>query len=352
MRGKTQAVLAAEVGVKQPVLSRIERGLTPPPSGFLQRVGHVLAFPDTFFHHAHGVDFGGASLRFRARAGAATRDLTQARRVGEVVYEHHERMRRQVRQLSVTLRPTPGLAVAAAAAHARAVLGLPAAGPLPHLVLALERAGVAVLAAPLTADKHDAFSLWLDDRPAIVLLRGLGADRLRFSVGHELGHLLLHRGHLDGRQAEAEADAFAAELLVPARDFAAALPRKVTLGVLVAMKEQWGVSLRVLIRQARAVGAIPQEQYASLFRQLSARGWTRDEPGVVAVEKPRAFMKMAELLYGEAVDLERFASDAGWTPAFALEVLAGHATARDLPVAVQSGAVVSNVVPLMQRVGR
>jgi Zn-dependent peptidase ImmA (M78 family)/transcriptional regulator with XRE-family HTH domain len=353
-RGLTQQAVARRTGVKQPVLSWVERDLTPAPPALIRSLIPVLGFPESFFYTAAPPSLDGASLRFRARAGAATRDLVQYRRTAELVFEHHERMRAQVRTSRLGFAAIDGLSVSAATAHTRASLDLSPEGPIPFLTLAAERAGIAIVAMPLAAGRSDAFSVWKDERPVVAMLGDVSGDRLRFSLAHELGHLLLHgHGPTDSKAAEAEADAFAAELLMPKSAFAERLPSRVTLGTLLALKGIWGVSLRALIRQAYSVGAISREQYSSLFRQLGARKWTRHEPAPVPVERPRAFRKMAEVLYGQDIDVEAMAASANWTPSWTLEVLAQHAGPHQLPLA---GATVarseSNVVRLRPRTGR
>lgn len=46
-------------------------------------------------------------------------------------------------------------------------------------------------------------------------LPSIPADRRHFTLAHELGHALLHREAFPGKEAEIQADRFAAELLLP-----------------------------------------------------------------------------------------------------------------------------------------
>ena len=66
---------------------------------------------------------------------------------------------------------------------------------------------------------------WLTPKKAMILLslRGKGEDKLWFSFFHEAGHVLLHRkkdlyinSGKDEDAREEEADAFAADILIPA----------------------------------------------------------------------------------------------------------------------------------------
>jgi hypothetical protein len=156
-------------------------------------------------------------------------------------------------------------------------------------------------------------------------------DRLRFSAAHELGHLVLHGSDQRGREIELQADEFAAELLTPLEILAKAMPKHPTLSSLAMLKTEWGVSIRGLIRRARELGFIDQDRATSLYKQISARGWNKSEPGYVAQEKPRAFRKLAELYYGPGPNVERLAEDAGWSQELTFCVLGQYATPEELP---------------------
>jgi Zn-dependent peptidase ImmA (M78 family) len=165
----------------------------------------------------------------------------------------------------------------------------------------------------------------------IGLLKGVPGDRIRFNVAHELGHLALHPPGRTGRDVEAEADAFAAELLTPLHAMSSAMPKNPTLSSLAMLKTQWGVSVKSLVRRARELDVIDRDRAVGLYKQISARGWNKQEPGHVPQEKPRAFRKLAEISYGQSFSAQKLASDAGWSEELALLVLSQHAAAGELP---------------------
>jgi hypothetical protein len=164
----------------------------------------------------------------------------------------------------------------------------------------------------------------------IGLLSDVPGDRLRFSLAHELGHLVLHENQT-GKSIEAEADEFAAELLTPRCAIRSDFPKRLTLSTLTMLKTRWGVSIKSLIRRARELQFIDQDRAISLYKQVSARGWNKAEPGHVSREKPRAFRKLAEISYGSGPNIELMARDAGWSQELAIAVLEQHATPEELP---------------------
>jgi Zn-dependent peptidase ImmA (M78 family) len=164
-----------------------------------------------------------------------------------------------------------------------------------------------VFSPPQTA-AVDAYSFDSRLRP-VVVLNPIKRDyyRQRFDVAHELGHLIMHGdAEPGGRIVEEQAHRFASELLLPAAEIRDLLPATmggnvwVTLGKL---KEQWGVSMQALLYRARRLGRLGDVSYRNAMTTISARGWRRDEPGLITtIEQPSLLPKAVELLDQEGID--------------------------------------------------
>ncbi len=355
LRAFTQTELAARVGVNQSSIALMEAGVVHPADSTLEAIALVCQFPPSFFRQGPPPPFPEGSLLFRAQHSVSARERNRTRRYGQLVYELAVRM---ADRLEVPSPRIPRLSASEAPERAaqltRSGLGLSPDTPIGHLVAELERAGVVVLALPIRLGKQDAFSLWtahLQPTPVVAILQGAPGDRLRFSVAHELGHLVLHDSITGTRKTlEQQANRFAGEFLVPTEAIAAELVSPVTLEQLRSLKERWGVSIQTLATRARDVGAITDNQRTTLFRQLSARGWRTREPGYLQPEKPRAVRKMAELLYGPGqIDKRRLATDLAWSLATVDEILAAHAEMTDLVATVDQGPVSPGDVILFPR---
>jgi len=369
MHRMTQADLVQEVpSLTLSRLARIEKDLAPIDDESLALVAAVTGVSVPFFARPPTLGFSVRwtdaearvlSPRMRSRSRLTPGEKAAALQWARLIDEEYQNLRAGTRSLPVRLRPTPGATPEEAAAEARQVLGFSADQPLPYLILAVERVGVAVLGLPYSIETLDAFCAWRRGEPVIALLGGVPADRVRFSVAHEIGHLMLHQAGQSGPEVEAEADRFAAELLTPLAALRDVMPANPTLSALVMLKTVWGVSVKSLVRRAKELGAVDGDRALSLYKQMSTRGWNKREPGYVAPEKPRAFRKMAEIVYGPAVRTERFARMAAWSEGLVLDVLAQHSTMDELPhepaptkptkPIEPTRALPSNVIPL--RVG-
>lgn len=335
--GLTQTELARRAGVSQPAIAQIEASRTNPSPQLLEAIAFQTGFPISFFRDDSELSFPLGSLIFRARRAMTERERAQLHRHGEVVYEAVTRMTEKVEMVPLRL-PRLNQADFRDPAHAatltRVALGASPYAPLPNLINAAERAGVFVLPVPIQSEHAEAYSLWADDRPVIVVFAGVPGDRLRMSIAHELGHLVMHqqlRG--DDKQRENEAFAFAGELLLPAQVARSEMISPLTLSTLAPLKPRWGIAISALIVRAERLGIITQRQERYLFQQMSQRGWRTREPSNldVPVEKPRAVRKMAELLYGNPPDYRRIASDLHLPLTLIRNVLEEGATLADMP---------------------
>ncbi|HEX7125671.1 MAG TPA: XRE family transcriptional regulator [Thermodesulfobacteriota bacterium] len=313
LRGLTQTELGRRVGLAQPSIAQVEAGLFEPSDRVLKLIALQTGFPPAFFRRTEDAEFPMGSLLFRSHVSASARLRTQAYQHARIIYQVIIGLARRVPLLPIGL-PRLSEEPGAAAAIARSALGFSPETPIKNLIRALERAGVLVIALPTEIeDGIDAFSAWVGDdtkRPVIGVVPDRPGDRLRLSVAHEVGHLVLHSTpRPPGKELEAEAFGFGAELLMPEAAMRAELVPPLTLTHLSMLKARWGVAIAALIRRARDLAIISPRQYSYLFEQLGAKGWRTREPVPIPVEKPRALRKMAELVYGLPIDYRRMAND-------------------------------------------
>jgi Zn-dependent peptidase ImmA (M78 family)/transcriptional regulator with XRE-family HTH domain len=312
----TQEQLGEGIGLTQVAVHDIEAGRSSPSDKTLAAISRVTGFPIRFFGLGPLPDF--PEGRFRRLKKGTKKVSRQVRAQVRHFFEVVQRAERDLALPAVALRPvghddayTPS-EVEEIADDVRAALNLGARDPIPNLTRALERGGVIVVMLPTEMVDHDGFSAWpyfgVDEgRPIIALGRGNPGDRNRFTVAHEAGHLVLHtlRPDLDPDLAEAEANRFAGALLLPEPAAREALRVPVTLSVLRNVKGTWGCSIGMGAQRAKDLGLISPEHFVSLRKQISARGWTKSEPGEFDPEEPQLIGKVVSHLGGGGSLLER-----------------------------------------------
>lgn len=327
--GENQQEFCSRLGIHQSRLSELENGTWQPPETIVMAIAERTGFPPEFFEREPQARID--DIQFRARVKVKAADRNRVIEFAQLIHESYEVMRREVNAPTVRIQRFDG-DPERSAQEMRFLLGLDPNGPIRNLTLSLERCGVVVLALPAAGPRHDAFSWWhrgaRRSYPVIATLADASGDRLRWNLAHELGHLALHGGMMS-REIEQEADLFAAALLTPLLSLRREMPQKPTLSSLYAMKARWGVSVQSLIRRAKVLGLLDDHQYMSMFRQVSARGERMNERIKIVREKPRAYRKMAEVLFG-LVPSPGLAKCMNWTEDFSVSVVDQFATQSEL----------------------
>jgi Zn-dependent peptidase ImmA (M78 family)/DNA-binding XRE family transcriptional regulator len=352
LRGLTQTKLAELLKVTQGRIAQIEGEFRDVADSLVAEIAYQTALPVSYFSRAPENWLSAGSLLFRARTSISKREITQSLRDAEHVFSLAHSMAKRL-EISVSLRTIQG-DPKEAARKTRALLELASTEPVHNLIRVLERTGVWVLAVP-TMKGRDAFCCWAeaDGRqiPVIVISPDCPGDRLAMNVAHELGHLVLHKNLL-GRlspELEKEAFAFGAEFLMPEAGIRPDLQPPISLTRVARLKPKWGVSIQALVRRAYDLGIISERQYRYLFMQLSSKGWRTTEPIPIVPEKPRLLTKMAEVLYGSPMSIERIAADADMLPAEVSRILSLYAEAEKRPEAARSRVVAFPAPHLAQK---
>lgn len=281
--GFTQSAAASKLGIPQPVLSRMESGVVEPDSAVLAKAAMVYSVPRAFFDIQEPVFGPPVSVHAMTRAKS---DVT-ARELDMIAAELNIRLFHLRWFLDgVDFTPTadvPALDVERygsperIAATVRAHWGVPN-GPIKNVTQLAERAGVVVGMSEFHGAAVSGVTFRAPGKPPLVLLnKSHPADRLRFTLSHEIGHLVMHRFPTAGM--EDEANAFASAFLMPEREIRGAFRgRKVTLETLAALKPEWRVAIQALLMRASGLGLITSNQSRYLWMQISSRGWKLHEP--------------------------------------------------------------------------
>lgn len=181
--------------------------------------------------------------------------------------------------------------------------------PIPNLIALLESKGIRVFSLTDEAQDVDACCRWTSGRPFIFLNTSRTAERCRFDLAHELGHLVMHKhGIIEGIHIEQEANAFASAFLMPRRSLLADPLRIPSLRSILSKKEIWQVSAAALTYRYNKLGIITDWNATSIYKQLAQRG-RNNEPNPIAHESSLLLDKVFKVLAQENFDLSKLTND-------------------------------------------
>jgi Zn-dependent peptidase ImmA (M78 family) len=285
----------SEVAVS--TVSKIESGQREPSPEVITSLAGTLDYPEDFFEWRDQVyGFGSSSFYHRKQQSLPQKTL---RKIQAVVNLQRMRARRLSSgldlnfPLSLPEMPVEKYGNVEEVARAlRATWRIPF-GPIQNLIEWLEAAGCIVIFYDFGTHKISAISVWAPgDQPIFIVNSAMPPCHQRFSMAHELGHLVMHNE--PDPVMENEADRFAAELLMPASEMRQQL-RGFNLALAARLKPVWRVSMSALIKRALDLGVITERQRTSLHVQMSQKGWNKSEPVQIAAEDPTLLMEMIRI---------------------------------------------------------
>ena len=282
-RGWSQTELSRQSGVSQANLSKLENGLISPTGDVLDCVTNALHFPRSLFFEPDRMLGLPMSVHpmYRKKASVGQRGLERLEAQLNIRLLHIRRLLKSA-ELEPEL-PLPTMDIDEFGGDPERIADLVRrtwlvpTGPMKNLVWWAERAGCVVVQCDFAALSVDGVTISSPGTPPCIFLnRSQPADRQRYSLGHELGHIVMHQ--VPSPTMEDEANAFASALLMPAREIRPYLSSPLTIQKLAALKPVWRVSMQALLYRAKVLGAITANQSQYLWRQISSLGYKRSEP--------------------------------------------------------------------------
>jgi Zn-dependent peptidase ImmA (M78 family)/DNA-binding XRE family transcriptional regulator len=301
-RGLLKGELAKLIEIDLRSIVAFEAGEFCPAPETIQRLSKTVRFPVQFFY---GADLekplpDTASFRSLSKMKPVRRDMALAQ--GAIALQLNEWLESKFELPIADLPDLSSERSPEEAAYAvRQIWGL---GELPirNMVHLLEAKGIRVFSLAIDTRDVDAFSMWRDSTPFVFLNNNKSSERSRYDAAHELGHLVLHRhGSPQGREAEREADIFAAAFLMPRASVIARSPRSTTINDLIQLKRIWTVSVAALNYRLHEVGMMTDWQYRTLCMQIARRGYRTYEPSEAPRERSQLLSVIFSALYEEGL---------------------------------------------------
>lgn len=315
----SKTALSSVLGVTTRNLQTYETDGAPPSrAGDLAR---VLCVAPEFFSRPDLTAIGVEQGFFRARRRATAAQLGSARAAASIGAELYDWITDRFALPPVVVPDLDEQDPESAAAALRAIWGR-GEQPLPNLVQLSEAHGVRVMSLPTGAETVDAFSLWLNGVPYVFLATTKTAERSRFDLAHELGHLTMHSrtpaetgsGGAENRRLEQEADAFASAFLMPCRHLLAHVGREPAVPQILRVRNYYKVSAMAATKRLYDIGRLTDWSYRQNCVQLTQRGFRTHEPGGISRERSHVFSTVFTSLRERGIGAGEVCQELGIAP--------------------------------------
>lgn len=299
--GLSQPQLASAADVTRAAISKLESGETNNPSAeTILRIAARLNKPVEFFYTQYTPEFRIETIpTFRSFSSATKRDREKV----DIIINRLA-LFLQLLSTMILLRdrilpdcynnpsssPVKNEKIEELATSVREFWGMPD-GSVRNLINWVENKGIICFPYALP-DSVDSVNVTLtfngesksNGHPIIIYNSSLSYYRQRFTIAHELGHILLHSEWSEEEYekyhalAENQAHRFAASFMMPADSFDVPAGRN-SIGDALLLKDRWGMSVAAICHRLFELKIIDEQRYKSLYIDLSRRGWRKEEPG-------------------------------------------------------------------------
>jgi Zn-dependent peptidase ImmA (M78 family)/DNA-binding XRE family transcriptional regulator len=174
--------------------------------------------------------------------------------------------------------------------------------PLYNVAQLLEDKFIKVV--PVRASENfDGLQTWLNQKYAVVAYNETKLnrpDRIRFTLLHELAHLLLEHkfGNITERAKENYCHFFAGAMLFPKEAMTLELGTKrskLHVQELAALKKEYGISMQAIVMRAFNSNIVNQRFKSDFFTMMNQMGWSKEEPAEYQGEEKSS--RFEQLIY-------------------------------------------------------
>lgn len=280
---------ASGVKISKQALSKYEHGLMKPSAELLSSIATALSVSEDYFIRENTAEFSRIEFRKRARLSKKAEEsiLEKVRLFVEKQYEIENILgiTRSFENPLSELEISSWNDVGKAAEKLRAYWEL-GTDPILSVVQTLETRGVKVFLSQ-EVDDFDGLALYTqDDIPVVVVnIADRPIERIRFTLVHELAHLLLNFDSAITEQknaVEKYCHFFASNFLLPSSKIMLLLGKKrsyIRLDELISIKETFGISIRAIVYRLQQIGIITEDYRTRWVVYLSKTFGNKEEPG-------------------------------------------------------------------------
>lgn len=273
--------------ITKQALSKYEQGESSPNSEMIGLLCEILSVRPDYFANDITVEFG--KLEFRKLSSYPAKERE---RLEEIVKDHVRRYLEleDILNLQISFKnPLEGFPITNYSSIDNAADKLREAWKLgenaiPNTIELLEEHGIKVL--EIESDvKLDAFSTEINHSQQLVVLNTAkldsNLDRKRFTVLHELGHIVLDLEQFDEKTREKYCHYFAGSLLFPKSRILAELGEKrskLSFRELGVLKQYYGISMQAIVYRAKELQIINQSAFKQFYYMFNKLGYRNNEP--------------------------------------------------------------------------
>ena len=173
--------------------------------------------------------------------------------------------------------------------------------PIHNLIQLLEDKEIKVIELYNVDEKFDGLATYVNDKYPVIVVNGdFVVERKRFTLLHELGHLLLNLPKCENKEQEQFCNKFASEFLFPSdivvKEFGGKR-NNITFPELINAQKKYGISIRAIIYRLVDTGILSKNKHVDFYKRLNLNPSLKREVDKTRFETPEISNRFEQLVY-------------------------------------------------------
>jgi Zn-dependent peptidase ImmA (M78 family) len=173
--------------------------------------------------------------------------------------------------------------------------------PIHNIIQLLEDNEIKVIELFDVEETFDGLATFVNDKfPVIVVNGNFPVERKRFTLLHELGHLLLNLPEWDVKAEENYCNKFASEFLFPKKLVIKEFGIKrdlISLNELIEVQKKYGISIQAIVYRLVDAGIFTENRKTDFYKKINFNPSIKEKVNLSRFETPEKSNRFEQLVY-------------------------------------------------------
>jgi len=304
LKGISQQELADAIGVTKQMISKYEKGESIPSSSNLLKLSKSLLVKIDYFFKPDNIDLG--VMNFRKKSSFSTKkqeSLKQKIKLSLANYLEIEELLQIDYSFSNTIgnkkiKSNKDIEHVVLLLRNEWEIGL---DPIHNIIQLLEDKEIKVVELFDVEESFDGVATFVNNKFPVVVVNGnFPVERKRFTLLHELGHLLLNLPNNNIKEVENYCNLFASEFLFPQKLVIKEFGNKrnlVSLNELIEVQKKYGISIQAIVHRLVQAGIFTDNRKIDFYKKINSNPSLKKEVNMARFATPEKSYRFEQLIY-------------------------------------------------------
>jgi Zn-dependent peptidase ImmA (M78 family)/DNA-binding XRE family transcriptional regulator len=292
----SQQNVADELGVSKQMVSKYENGEAIPTSSRFLKLSKLFGLKIDYFFSSFQVELG--EINFRKKSSFSIKKQSSLKEQIKINLENYIWLEDTLSIEDISINKIEDVEKAVLKLRNEWNIGI---DPIHNIIQLLEDKEIKVIELYDVDDKFDGLATYVNGKyPVIVVNGNFPVERKRFTLLHELGHLLLNLPNCETKKEEQFCNKFAAEFLFPREIVIKEFGGKrnhITLAELIATQKKYGISIPAIVYRLVDSGILSKQRHSDFYKKTRFNPSLDREVNASRFETPEKSSRFEQLVY-------------------------------------------------------